>query len=440
MSAKREPDFAEPTGVDRTQSSVSSEEHVPFAEGAASTETAPPGRKEGDAVGVLLGDVPMKRVDWLWNSHIALGKMTLIDGNPGVGKSTLTLDVVARVTAGSKMPDGASSCLDGPRGVVLLSAEDGAGDTIRPRLQGMGGDPSKVLLLTGVVTKDGERMPNIGDLNAIKQAVERVDAALIVIDPLFAYTGKNDAHRDSEMRSALAPLIIMCEAMGVALLVLRHLNKNANGGAAMYRGGGTIGIIGAARCAFIASRDPEEEKKYVFAPNKINLCDHPSALAYHLEGVSIGISGDVGVVATSRVVWDGTVDISADALVAPTEVRESSSQLEDAKSFLIEELRGGPMLTSTVDTHAKQQGYSPRTLKRARKALGIVAYREDAAAQSPWMLRLADAPMRPGVTPPTPPVSPAGAGGQGVEGQPPPGPPGPVVNVSEDQGLGAHLQ
>jgi hypothetical protein len=443
MTAKRDPVFPQPTPVNHTPPFSGMAPPALFMNGAPPPPArSPKTKKEGDAVGVVLSEVAMRRVDWLWSGHIALGKMTLIDGNPGVGKSMMTIDIAARVTTAAVMPDGTTSCLKGPRGVVLLSAEDGAANTIHPRLAAVGGDASKVYLLTGVTAEDGQRMPNIGDLNAIRQAIEKVDAALIVIDPLFAYTGKNDAHRDAEMRGALAPLVSLCEEKNVALLVLRHLNKVVGATPAMYRGGGTIGIIGAARCAFVASKDPEEEKKCVLAPSKINLCAFPCALGYHLEGVDVGISAALGVVATSRVVWDGKVDVTADALVAPAEAQESASRLDEAVAFLREELRAGAVASSTVDTHAKQQGHSTKTLKRARKVLGVVAFRDGSGRDAPWMQRLPDGPREPLAEPPGA-YAPGGAvrplgprsPGQAPLGQPLERMAGPLVQVEEYQRL-----
>jgi hypothetical protein len=434
MSAKEKPDFTKPIDAVGAAAFSPGEKQVPFAEGASGARSST-GKNNGDAVGVVLGDVQMRPVKWLWPAYIALGKMTVIDGNPGVGKSTLALDIAARTSTNRAMPDGSASCLGELRGVVLLSAEDGAEDTIAPRLAAMGGDASRVFCLKGVVTDDGERMPCITDLDAIAQGIEKVDAALVVIDPLFAYTGKSDAHRDSEMRGALAPLIALCEEKNVALLVVRHLNKNSGEGAAMYRGGGTIGIVAAARCAFVAGRDPEDETRCVLAPTKMNLCAPPLALAYRLEGANVPISGTMGVVGTSRIVWEGAVVVAADALVAPS--RGGELKLEDAVEFLREELAGGPVTSASVETHARQQGHSTRTLGRARRSLEIVAYRDGEKKQGPWMLRLPEGVPGGSTASSGGPRQPAGPVGQDPVGQAPTSQVGRLVNVPEYRVLGS---
>jgi RecA-family ATPase len=141
---------------------------------------------------VRLADVHPERIDWLWPGYLARGKLHVIDGDPGLGKSTLTTDLAARVTTGANWPDGQVGCA--PSGVILLSAEDGLADTIRPRLDAAGADVQRAVALTGIRYLDPdagevlERMPALpSDISRIRYAVEQADAALVVIDPLMAY-------------------------------------------------------------------------------------------------------------------------------------------------------------------------------------------------------------------------------------------------------------
>jgi hypothetical protein len=158
---------------------------------------------------VNLAEVTPERVAWLWPGRIAIGKLTALVGDPGLGKSTLALDLAARVSTGAPMPDDSPGVAGG---VVILSAEDGLADTIRPRLGAAGADLSRVVALTGARDSRGAlRFPSLDDLPAIGEAIARLDARLLVIDPLMALLpGRADSHRDQDVRSVLAPLAQLC--------------------------------------------------------------------------------------------------------------------------------------------------------------------------------------------------------------------------------------
>src|SRR5215212_145295 len=159
-----------------------------------------------EEIGKLLSGVEPEEVSWLWPSWLALGKLALVDGDPGLGKSAMTLDLAALVSSGKGFPDGAEC---EPAGVVLLSAEDGLADTIRPRLDVAEADTSKILALATVPDENGhERFLSIPeDIPHIEKGIERVGAGLIVVDPLMAFlSGDANSHRDQDVRRALAPL------------------------------------------------------------------------------------------------------------------------------------------------------------------------------------------------------------------------------------------
>ena len=210
---------------------------------------------------VSLADVQAERIDWLWDGYLPLGKVVVLDGDPGVGKSTVSLDIAARTSTGSPMPDGSA----GVKGTVLiLSAEDGLADTIRPRLDAAGADPARVIAITEMTyaTADGPMSRPVtipGDLAVIEQIVAEHDVRLVVVDVLMAYlSGDVNAHRDQDVRRALHILSGLAERTRCCVIVLRHLNKSG-GSNAIYRGGGSIGIIGAARAGFMCGRDPDDE-------------------------------------------------------------------------------------------------------------------------------------------------------------------------------------
>jgi len=331
--------------------------------------------------GVLLSDVVPERVRWLWKGRIALGKLNLVDGDPGTGKSAATTDLAARVSVGKVWPDG-TECKVG--GVVILSAEDGLADTIRPRFDAAGGDPSKAVAVSTVPDAEGnERQIAIpGDLHVIEAAIERVGAVLVVIDPLMAFLpGDVNSHRDQDVRRALAPLARLAERTGAAVVVIRHLNKGT-GGNALYRGGGSIGIVGAARSGLLIAKHPEDDGRRVLASIKSNLAAPAPSLVFALSSTESG---------AVRVDWKGESSLDASALLsAPTDPEERSA-LEEAKDFVREILDDGPVAAKDAESEGRQAGIEPRTLKRAKQKLGVVSERQGGIGErGSWYWRLPD--------------------------------------------------
>ncbi|MBA2715246.1 MAG: AAA family ATPase, partial [Rubrobacteraceae bacterium] len=334
-----------------------------------------------EEIGRLLSSVEPEEVSWLWPSWLALGKLALVDGDPGLGKSAMTLDLAARVSAGKAFPDGAEC---EPAGVVLLSAEDGLADTIRPRLDAAGADTSKILALATVPDEDGhDRLLSIPeDLGHMEKGIRRVGARLVVVDPLMAFlSGDTKSHRDQDVRRALAPLAGLAEKTGAAVLVVRHLNKAAANNP-LYRGGGSIGIIGAARMAFVVGKDPQDENRRVLASTKNNLSMPPASLMFGLEEAE---SGSV------RVNWLGQSEVSAKDILATPQDQEHADARSEAVEFLNEVLVDGPVAASQVKEEAEDAGISERTLARAKKAVGVISYREGEAGKrgkGQWLWKL----------------------------------------------------
>src|SRR5690606_23340966 len=207
-------------------------------------------------------DVEPEHVEWLWPGRLPAGKLVVIDGDPSTGKSTLTLDLAARVSTGRPWPDGAP-CPVGD--VLLLSAEDGLADTIAPRLAAAGADMSRVHALTDVphIDDDGrvEWAPPVfpTDVDGSEEIVVERGGRLIVVDVLFAYLARGfDPYKDADMRRALTPIATMAGRTGATVILIRHMSK-VGGAKAMYRGGGSIAIIGLSRAGFLVARDPDDE-------------------------------------------------------------------------------------------------------------------------------------------------------------------------------------
>lgn len=327
---------------------------------------------------VYLSAVEPERLRWLSRGRLAAGKLTILDGDPGLGKSTLLADWAARVSRGQPLPDG-DACP--PRGVVLLSAEDGVADTIRPRFEAAGGDLDRVLVLQTVpdaVSPTGAgRLPTIpDDLHRLEEAIADADAALLILDPLMAYLGDHtNAHRDQDVRRALAPVAQLAERTGVAVVLVRHLNKAQNT-QALYRGGGSIGIIGAARCGLLVAVDPDDPERRILAPTKSNLDRPPAALAFRLVAMP---GTDV-----ARVEWIGQTGHTAAALLAAPD-DEARSERDEAKAWLHDALATGPVAAKEIRDRARQDDIARRTLDRAKAALGVQATRHGGiGSQGHW--------------------------------------------------------
>ena len=339
--------------------------------------------------GVLISEVESERVSWLWRGWLALGKLSVMDGDPGLGKSAAVLDLAARVSTGSPFPDGAE-CGTGAGGVVVLSAEDGLADTIKPRLEAAGADTSRISSLATVTTGSGDAkqerlfaLPK--DLPLLEREIGRVEAKLVVIDPLMAFLGeKIDAHKDQDVRRALAPLAAVAERTGASVQLVRHLNKG-EGKTPVYRGGGSIGIIGAARVGSLVAVDPQDENRRVLAPTKNNLATPPKSLSYGLEEAENG---------AVRVAWSGQSDLSAADLLGSSEESEPGARGE-AEDFLRSLLADGPVPSEKIFEAAKAARISNSTVRRAKKVLGVGAERENVPGgkrgSGKWVWKLPEA-------------------------------------------------
>jgi RecA-family ATPase len=266
------------------------------------------GSGQGDeAESIRLDEVQPEEIRWLWRRRVPLGTITILDGDPGLGKSTLTLDIAARVSTGSVFPDLELA----PRGdVILLSAEDSLSATIRPRLEAAGADLTRITALTAVRRRDGIKSPP--DIRTDIAAIEKLltqETLLVVIDPLMAYLPDDvNANRDHEIRRCMLPLYEFAHRTGVAVILVRHLKKSDHSHGALYAGGGSIGLAGAARSVLMVGRHPEDPVRRVLATVKSNLSSTPLSLGFVIEPTVEGVP---------TIAWDlEPLSITADELMA----------------------------------------------------------------------------------------------------------------------------
>ena len=243
-------------------------------------------KSEVELFGTILSDVATHPIEWLWPGRIPLGKITILDGDPGIGKSLIAINIAACVSAGHLMPDSAPGIQGG---VIIIAPEDSPADTIKPRLEAVRGDPAQVLLLDTFECFDAKRMGMYNypfslsrDLKDLEMTIKRRKAKLVILDPLMAVLGHDvSATNDQDIREVLTPLAHVAERTRCAILIIRHLNKSSSTNA-LYRGAGSIGIIGAARMGLIAVRSPYDEQKCILATSKNNLSKQASHLLYQI--------------------------------------------------------------------------------------------------------------------------------------------------------------
>lgn len=344
---------------------------------------------DGAPVILRLSDVKPEPVAWLWPGRIALGKLTLIAGDPGLGKSFLTLDMAARVSTGASWPDRPGERTTSG-GVVLLSAEDGIADTIRPRLDAAGADVSRIVSLEAIrAVHDGRTSARTFDLSrdlpGLESAIGSVaDCRLMVIDPVTAYLGGVDSHKNAEIRGLLTPLGAIAERHRVAVVAVTHLNKSG-GGPAIYRAMGSLAFAAAARAAWAVSKDKDDPRRRLLLPIKNNIAPDTGGLAYRIEPRA----GAGGVDGCPVVAWEpDAVSVSADeALAGDRDDGEGRTERDDAAGWLRDYLGNGPKLARDVLTESKAAGFSERTIKRAKSALPIDTRKEAFSGGWVWALR-----------------------------------------------------
>ena len=318
-------------------------------------------------------EIEPQPVKWLWEQRIALGKLSLLVGPPGLGKTFIACDISARVSTGEAFPDGTYP----PEGeAAILTAEDGAGDTLRPRLDAAGANVAKVHHIDGICSSDGKPMffslsEHLRQLD--EWLVAHSEARLVVIDPISAFLGDADSHRNSEVRAILGPVAELAERHGVAIVGITHLSKGQ--AKAINRVIGSIAFVAAARAAWMIAKDPDDEERRLCLPIKNNL-GKAGGLAYRF----------VGEGQATRIEWDPTpVLVSADEIDIDDNER---TPIGEAEEWLTAQLEDAAVPSKAILKKAKADGIAERTLKRAKKELDVKSEKEG----KNWVWRLPDQP------------------------------------------------
>jgi AAA domain len=329
-----------------------------------------------------LDELQVQTVRWLWPAWLPAGKHVLLDGEPGLGKSLLTLDIGARVSRGGPMPDG-SVCL--ARRVVILSAEDDSSDTILPRLAAAGADLKAVKILGHVLggQKSGRPRPVQlpDDEELLLETVGPLEPGLIIIDPIVAFiSAAYSVNSEHAMREVFQSVARLAAATGACVLALRHLNK-AVSSPALYRGGGSMGIIGAARVGLLVLAPNAAAPERVLSVLKSNLAARPPSWVFRLAASPGGMP---------VIDWQGPVAPENDPVSQLGRLgRESAA--EAAAVFLLERLASGPVPARELIAAASQAGISETALRQAKDLIDAQHQVVARDGKRIWVWRLSSA-------------------------------------------------
>jgi hypothetical protein len=345
------------------------------------TKADPPLPDHGMAILIRLSDVQRKPVEWFWQDRFALGGLNLLFGDPGDGKSFLTIAMAAARSRGAPWPDLPGEVV-APASILLLSAEDSLATTIGPRLDAAGADSTRVHALTTVRMADGRLSPFTirRDVPVLDDALTKIgDCRLLVIDPVSSYLGGADEHKNAEVREVIGPLTELAERHNVCIVMVTHLNKGT-GPKALYRSTGSLAFVAASRMAWMLCRDKDDRARRLLLPAKANIAADPSGMAFRIvEGVIQWETEPIRMWADDALNPRNAHAGGELGGVPPTKVRE-------AMTFLTEQLARGPERHGLTLKAAEEAGISKGVFYRALDLLGVERFEIDGLK----MLRLAD--------------------------------------------------
>ena len=311
--------------------------------------------------------VEVEQIEWLLYPFIPYGKVTIIQGDPGEGKTTMVLQIIAKLTRGEVILPTVSLTDDKenaevPVNVIYQTAEDGLGDTIKPRLLAAGADCTKVMVID-----DSEQPLTMADVR-LEEAIVQTKARMVVLDPIQGFLGSEvDMHRANEIRPLMKCIAVLAEKYHCAIILIGHMNKNSNGKSS-YRGLGSIDFQAAARSVLIVGRIKDEPEVRVVCHTKSSLAPEGKAIAFRLDK-------------NNGFEWIGEYDISADELLNG---EGKGQKTRKEKEFLLEILADGGMAQKKIEEEAEKLGIKKKTLRNAKMELGIDSVKR--GNQWYWML------------------------------------------------------
>jgi hypothetical protein len=326
---------------------------------------------------------PVREIEWLWPGRLPLGAISLLSGDPGVGKSFLTLEIAARVTTGDVWPDGGANQRDS---AIIISGEDDWSTTISSRLRWLNADLDRILCFHRIACRNGERKWSrpfeIGrDMPSLSTAIESLrDCRLVVIDPVTAFLGSVSENANNQVRNLLAPLASLAATHRLAVLLVSHLRKKR--GPALYQTLGCQAFVALARSSWTVIVDPEDRERRILFSTKRNCGPDPGALAFSI----VSLEPDHG----ATLVWD--------TQVVPPPIQDSAPhsgspnrpavRLHQAVEWLDWFLSTGAKPAHEVELASQGQSISVATLRRARRELGVESVKSRGTKHGCWLWQL----------------------------------------------------
>jgi putative DNA primase/helicase len=375
-------DLAQLRGADAVGSAIAGASAPGKATHQAKPESAP-------AVELLRGsDVKPEAVTWLWPGWLAAGKMHVLGGAPGTGKTTISMALAATVTTGGRWPDGSRSPVGN---VVIWSGEDDPADTLVPRLALSGADLSRVYFIADVFDGGGRRsFDPARDMEPLRRKLAEIgDVRLLIVDPIVSAV-MGDSHKNAEVRRSLQPLVDLAGSMRCALLGITHFSKGTGGRDPVERLTGSLAFGALARVVLVAAKQQEEGEDgrtvRIFLRAKSNIGPDDGGFEYDLHQAEMKTHPGIF---SSSVLWGAAVEGGARELLATADATSDDGEggtLADAKNFLTDLLADGPMGTKALKADADGAGYSWATIRRALKAIGAESHKDGMKGGWQWSI------------------------------------------------------
>ena len=322
---------------------------------------------------VKASDIEPKEVKWLWYPYIPFGKVTLLQGDPGDGKSKFMLSLAALLSKGEHLPFADEEERE-PITIIYQTTEDDADDTVVPRFNSAGGNGDNLIFI-----KEDMKSLSFGD-NRIREAIEKYNAKLLILDPMSSYIGEScSMNNANETRAEFNHLIAVAKETGCAIVIIAHMNKMKDSNP-LYRTNGSIDIAGAARSilAIIRTANKEAPAERYLVQVKSNLAPTGSAILFEVAESGVNFVSEMEMTAEE-----------AFSSLAPKMGRPNETELR-AKDFILEMLQDGEMLANDCEAKLEEAGFKKSTIKKAKKKAGVISKKKGFLWY--WSLPMGDIP------------------------------------------------
>lgn len=319
----------------------------------------------------IAANITVQKINWLWKNWLPRGKLTILAGQPGSGKTTIALDLAAIVSAGRQFPDGTATS---PGNILIWSGEDSASDVIVPRLLACHANLENCHIIRATVSDDGKRHPfdPAFDIEKLSKRVDEIgDVALLIIDPIINSV-RGNSNQASDVRRDLQVVVDFAEKHGCAVLGITHFAKGSAGRSPQERILGSQSFVALARMT-LATGVNEKTEKRVITRVKTNISPLGDGFEYELQQVNLG-----NEIEATAVSWGNEVIGSPCTILQNVEGVEGEEQgmINDAERFLHDMLSDAPLTAKKIQIEAKGAGFSQRTIERAKARLGVMSKKE----------------------------------------------------------------